>query len=40
MSEEKTEFPHEHIKKWGKEIWFENNEKYCGKLLIINSGIF
>lgn len=22
-------------KKWGYELWFENNEKYCGKLLFI-----
>ena len=25
-------------KTWGKEIWFENNELYCGKLLIIEQG--
>ena len=24
------------IKKWGYEIWFANNEEYCGKLLFIN----
>lgn len=23
-------------KKWGYEIWFANNEQYCGKLLCIN----
>lgn len=23
-------------KKWGKEIWMVNNEKYCGKLLCFN----
>jgi mannose-6-phosphate isomerase-like protein (cupin superfamily) len=30
--------PQIHLKSWGKEEWFENNEKYCGKLLTINSG--
>ncbi len=25
-------------KVWGKEIWIANNDKYCGKLLIINPG--
>lgn len=25
-------------KKWGKEIIFCNNEKYCGKLLCFNAG--
>ena len=23
-------------KKWGYEIWFANNEEYCGKLIAIN----
>jgi len=23
-------------KKWGYELWFANNEEYCGKLLCIN----
>jgi len=23
-------------KTWGSELWFANNEKYCGKLLIVN----
>lgn len=27
---------HEHI--WGYELWIENNEKYCNKLLILNKG--
>ena len=48
MSEEKLrgegiEFPaafkgerHDHI--WGYELWIENNEKYCSKLLILNEG--
>ena len=25
-------------KKWGEEIWIINNERYCGKYLIINKG--
>ncbi|HII17052.1 TPA: cupin domain-containing protein [Candidatus Woesearchaeota archaeon] len=25
-------------KVWGKEIWIVNNEKYCGKKLILNRG--
>ena len=25
-------------KSWGYEIWFENNEKYCGKLLFVKYG--
>ena len=25
-------------KKWGYEIWFANNDKYCGKLIAINKG--
>src|SRR3989338_7192811 len=27
---------HGHI--WGYELWIENNEKYCSKLLILNEG--
>lgn len=27
---------HEHL--WGYELWIENNEKYCSKLLILNKG--
>lgn len=27
---------HEHI--WGYELWVENNEKYCNKLLILHKG--
>ena len=27
---------HDHI--WGYELWIENNEKYCSKLLIMNMG--
>ena len=27
---------HEHI--WGYELWIENNEKYCNKLLILHEG--
>ena len=27
---------HAHI--WGCELWIENNEKYCNKLLILNQG--
>jgi len=23
-------------KSWGKEVWFDNNDLYCGKLLTIN----
>jgi mannose-6-phosphate isomerase-like protein (cupin superfamily) len=25
-------------KEWGKEIWMANNEKYCGKKLILEKG--
>jgi len=27
-----------HVKTWGSEVWFENNEKYCGKLLTVEQG--
>jgi len=27
---------HDHI--WGYELWIENNERYCNKLLILNKG--
>ena len=27
---------HDHL--WGYELWIENNEKYCSKLLILNEG--
>lgn len=27
-------------KKWGYELWFANNERYCGKLLHVNPGIW
>ena len=27
---------HDHI--WGYELWIENNEKYCNKLLILHEG--
>jgi len=27
---------HDHL--WGYELWIENNEKYCNKLLILNKG--
>jgi mannose-6-phosphate isomerase-like protein (cupin superfamily) len=27
---------HNHI--WGYELWIENNEKYCNKLLILHKG--
>ena len=30
--------PKKVAKKWGEEIWIVNNEKYCGKYLIINKG--
>jgi mannose-6-phosphate isomerase-like protein (cupin superfamily) len=30
--------PQIYTKTWGSEEWFENNEKYCGKKLIVNSG--
>ena len=30
--------PEEHPKGWGKELWIANNEKYCGKKLILNKG--
>ncbi len=25
-------------KGWGKEIWIHNDEKYCGKILVLNKG--
>lgn len=25
-------------KGWGKELWIHNDEKYCGKVLILNKG--
>lgn len=34
----KVEFPNEYIKSWGKEVWFENNDLYCGKLLMVYQG--
>lgn len=27
---------HDHL--WGYELWIENNERYCGKLLILHKG--
>src|SRR3989344_2145527 len=43
LKEESIEFAahfkgerHDHI--WGYELWIENNEKYCNKLLILNKG--
>ena len=43
MKEEQIKFladfkgeKHEHI--WGYELWIENNEKYCNKLLILHKG--
>ena len=27
---------HDHL--WGYELWIENNEKYCNKLLILHKG--
>lgn len=27
-----------HKKNWGYELWIENNDKYCGKLLVFNKG--
>ena len=43
MKEEQIKFlagfkgeKHEHI--WGYELWIENNEKYCNKLLILHEG--
>ena len=32
--------PQIHKKTWGIEEWFENNEKYCGKKLIVYSGLW
>ena len=26
------------IKSWGREVWFENNELYCGKELLVYQG--
>lgn len=28
--------PEIHEKKWGRELWIHNSEKYCGKILEIN----
>lgn len=25
-------------KGWGKELWVHNDEKYCGKILVLNKG--
>ena len=25
-------------KTWGNELWFENNDKYCGKLITVECG--
>lgn len=36
----KVELPHEYIKSWGTEVWFENNDLYCGKLLTIYKGFW
>ncbi len=30
--------PSSHPKGWGKELWIFNSEKYCGKILVFNSG--
>lgn len=30
--------PETHLKGWGKEIWWCNGEKYCGKSLFFNKG--
>ena len=41
IMKELTKMKAEHTimhKTWGSEVWFANNEKYCGKLLTINSG--
>ncbi len=38
MSNKEVEFPEIYLKDWGSEEWFENNEKYCGKLLTVRSG--
>ena len=27
-------------KKWGYEVWFENNEKYCGKVLFVENNVW
>lgn len=27
---------HDHL--WGYELWIENNDRYCGKLLMLNKG--
>ena len=26
------------LKKWGEELWLVNNDKYCGKLLMLKKG--
>lgn len=28
------------IKSWGFEYWFQNNKKYCGKILQVNPGLW
>lgn len=30
--------PEKHIKNWGYELWLQNNNKYCGKILHFNKG--
>ena len=27
-------------KTWGSEVWFANNERYCGKMLIVKQGLW
>lgn len=30
--------PETHKKGWGEELWIDNNDEYCGKLLYFNAG--
>jgi len=34
----KVERGEKYPKKWGHELWIDNNENYCGKLLVFNKG--
>lgn len=38
MNDLRTKKPQEHKKGWGKELWIANDEKYCGKILVLQKG--
>lgn len=35
-----NDMPHRVLKNWGYEVWFENNDKYCGKKLFIRKDVW